>query len=144
MDPKDFGACFPFRGLHCPSFFGIAESVAPLIEIECDDADERDFLGYTPLAWAAHNGHVGVMEILLGREEVNPDEPDNEGQTLFSHAASHGHEGAVKTLLGLEDVNPDKPDHFAKHRPLSFATRCGHSKEAALLPSRKTAISPTI
>ena len=47
-----------FCGLHCVSFFGIVELVAALIEMECADADESDFSGYTPLAWAAHNGHA--------------------------------------------------------------------------------------
>ena len=48
--------------------------MAALIEMECTDADKEIFQGgYTPLAWAAHNGHAGVIGILLGQEEVNPD-----------------------------------------------------------------------
>ena len=34
-----------------------------------------------PLSHAAKNGRVGVIEILLGWEEVNPDKPGNGGQT---------------------------------------------------------------
>ena len=45
------------------------------------DNDDR-----TPLSHAAKNGRVGVMEIVLGREEVNPDKPGNDGQTPLSVA----------------------------------------------------------
>jgi len=65
----EFDTCSEFGGLRCASFFGVVEFVAALIEMECCDADERDFSGYMPLAWAAHNGHAEVIEILLGREE---------------------------------------------------------------------------
>jgi len=51
--------------------------------------------------------HEGTVELLLGREDVNPDIPDTEcGQTPLSWAAENGHEGIVKLLLGREDVNP--------------------------------------
>src|SRR5205807_8950384 len=63
----------PFSGLHCASFFGIAEVVVALIEMGCGEVNEEDFLGYTPLAWAARNGHEELVNLLLGREEVDPD-----------------------------------------------------------------------
>ena len=46
-----------FSGLHCPSFFRIAEVVAASMEGGCCDINELDFWGYIPLAWAARNGH---------------------------------------------------------------------------------------
>ena len=58
----DFETCSPFSGLHCASFFGIVEVVATLIEMECYDINEGDFLGYTPLAWASRNGHEEVVK----------------------------------------------------------------------------------
>jgi len=128
----DFNACSAFSGLHCASFFGIDQLAVALTEMECGDADERDFWGYTPLAWAAHNGHIGVMEILLRQEEVNPDKPDNRGQTLLSHAASHGHEEAVKILLGREEVDPDKPDDFGE-TPLSHTAFYGREGVVKML-----------
>ena len=110
-DTKDFGVGFPFSELDGASFIGVIGPIAPLIEMRCDNADARDFSGYTPLAWAAYSGYREVIEILLGRGEVNLDRPDNEGQTPLSHAANHGHQGAVKRLRGREDVDPDKPDN---------------------------------
>ena len=70
-----------FSGLHCASVFGIIEVVAGLIETEYFDTNEGDFSGYTPLAWAARNGHEEVVEVLLGREEVNPNKPDDRDKT---------------------------------------------------------------
>ena len=110
----------PFSGLHCASFFGIAEVVVGLIKMECYDINEEDFLGGEPLVWAARNGHEEVVKILLGREEVNPDKPDNDGRASLSYAAWFGHEGVVKILLGGEEVNPDKPDNGGR-TPLSLA-----------------------
>ncbi|RPA98207.1 hypothetical protein L873DRAFT_1061721 [Choiromyces venosus 120613-1] len=77
--PWDYDILSPFSGLHCASFFGIAEVVVGLIKMECYDINEEDFLGGGPLAWAARNGHEKVVKILLGREEVNPDKPNNRG-----------------------------------------------------------------
>ena len=62
-----FRTLSPFSGLHCASFFGIVEVVADLIEMGCYDINKGDFSGCGPLAWAARNGHEGVVEILLGR-----------------------------------------------------------------------------
>ena len=106
-----FHTWVPFSGLHCASFSGIIEVVATMIEMGCYDINGGDFSGCTPLAWTAHNGHAGVVNILLGREEVNLDKPDRDGKTPLSHAALTGHEGVVKILLGREEVNPDKPDN---------------------------------
>ena len=126
----------PFSGLHCASFFGIVEVVAGLIEMECYDINKGDFLGFGPLAWAAWNGHEGVVEILLGRGEIDPDKPDNKGRTPLSFAAWSGREGVVKILLGREEVNPDKPDNDGQ-TPLSYAAEIGHEGVVKILLGRE-------
>ena len=78
--------------------------------MECYDINEGDFLGYTPLAWASHNGHEGVVKLLLGQEEVNPNKLGGYDQAPLSYAAEGGYEGVVKLLLEREEVNPDSPD----------------------------------
>jgi len=60
---------------------GITKVVTGLIELGCCDINEKDILGFTPLAWAAHNGHDETVRILLEWEEVNSDEPNNSGQS---------------------------------------------------------------
>ena len=136
LDPWELVALSSFSGLHCASFFGIFEVVAGLIEMECYDINEGDFLGYGPLAWAARNGHEEVVEILLGQEEANPDKPDNRGQTPLLFAARNGHEEVAKILLGREEVNPDKPDHYGQ-TPLSHAAWNGHEEVVKILLGRE-------
>ena len=81
------------------------------------------------------------MEILLGREEINPDKPDNYGQTPLLYAAKYGREGAVKILLRQAEVNPDRPDNYGQ-TPLLYATEKGHERVVALIQSRKV-MTPT-
>ena len=48
----DYNTLSPFSGLHCASFFGIVEVVAALIEMECCDINEQDFVGFTQIGRA--------------------------------------------------------------------------------------------
>jgi len=131
----DFNNLSLFSGLHCASIFGIADIVASLVEIESCDINQKDCAGNTPLMWAAWNGHEGVAEILLGRQDINPNKPDNRGQTPLYCAAWTGHEGVVKMLLGHDDVNPDKPDVYGQ-TPLFGAASNGHERVVEVLLRR--------
>jgi len=97
-----------FSGLHCASFFGIAEIVDGFVEVEGCDISQKDCTGSTPLMWAARNGHEGAVKVLLGRDDVDPNEPTEDGQTPLWCASKNGHEGVVRMLLGRDAVNPDK------------------------------------
>jgi len=108
-----------FSGLHYASILGIDEIVAGLLELEGCDINQKDSVGNTPLVWAARNGHEGVAEILLGRDNINADEPGGDGQTPLCCSARTGHEGAVKILLGRSDVNPNQASGFGQ-TPLWF------------------------
>src|SRR5205807_3184391 len=44
-----------FSGLHCASFFGIAELVTALTNSKSCEINQRDCSGSTPLSWAAQN-----------------------------------------------------------------------------------------
>jgi len=127
-----FGTLAPFSGLHCASFFGIVEVVAGLIAMRCYSINEADFWGCGPLSWASRNGHQGVVEVLLGREGVNPDMPDKWGQAPLLLAAQNGHEGVVKILLGREEVNPDRSDQWDL-TPLLLAAQNGHDGVVKIL-----------
>ena len=124
-----------FTGLHCASFFGIVEVVAAFVEMEGCDVNQKDCVGNTPLVWAAKNGHKGVVELLLGRDDISPDKPDNRGQTPLIWAAEGGHKGVVKLLLRRDDVHPGRAD-FDGRTPLLMAARNGNEEVVKLLLCR--------
>jgi len=91
-----------------------------------------------PLAWAAENGHEGIVKLLLEQKNVNPDTPDLwSGQTALLRAAGNGHEGIVKLLLERRDVKPDTPDTINGQTPLSWAAENGHEGTTKLLLGRR-------
>jgi len=124
-----------FSGLHCASLFGIVEIVASLVEVEGCDINQKDCTGYTPLVWAAWNGHEGAVKILRGRSDVNPGNREDDSRTPLFFAAWNGHEGVVKILLKRVDVDPDKPNHRGR-TPLWQAARGGHEGVVKLLLER--------
>ena len=126
---------YKFTGLHCASYFGIVEVVKALIEMKCYDINQGDFIGCTPLMWAAQRGNKRVVKLLLARSDVDPDKPDNDGGTPLSGASSEGHEGVVRQLLARENVNPNKPDKYGD-TPLSGASGGGHEGVVRLLLTR--------
>jgi len=135
FDNWHISAYFPFDGLHCASFFGIVEVVAALVGVGGGDLNRGDFLGYTPLSWAACNGHQEVVKILLEQEAVDPDKSGNGGRTPLWRATCGGHEEVVKLLLMREDVSPDKPDGRGR-TPLSYAAWEGHEGLVKILLQR--------
>jgi len=131
---RDFGNKLQLSGLHRASFSGITWVVTGLIELGYYDINEKDILGFTPLAWAAHNGHDETVRILLEWEGIKSEEPDNSGQKPLSFAAQNGHEGVVRIFLGREEVDPGKPDSDRDGQtPLSHAARCGREGVVQIL-----------
>ena len=98
-----------FSGLHCASFFGIAELVSALVHAKGYWADRQDCTGSTPFAWAVRNGHVGVVTILLEQKNVDPDRLDMRNRTPLGWAAIMGHGAVVKILLQWGNVDPGSP-----------------------------------
>jgi len=124
-----------FSGLHCASFFGIVEIVAFLVDMGGCDINQTDCTGSTPLAWAAKNGHDGVVKILLRRGDVNPDNPDPYGRTPLLWAAGSSCEGVAEILLGRGDVNPNNPDQDGR-TPLAWAALNGYEGVVKILLRR--------
>ena len=92
----------------------VAEIVASLVKVEGCDISQNDSMGNPPLAWAAKNGHEGVVKILLGRDDIDPNKPGDDGQTPLLWAARNGHQGVVRVLLKRDDVDPNKLDRHSQ------------------------------
>ena len=151
-----------FTGLHCASVFGIVEIATALMNQPNCNLNKRDFLGTTPLIWAALCGQEGVAKLLLGRQTVNPDKPGGfPHRTALSWAAGQGDEGIVKLflerasakpdgtggkwgktpgvinmILGKRYVNPNRPDKYGQ-TPIFLAAERGHEGVVKLLLERQ-------
>ena len=107
-----------FTGLHCASVFGLAEVAIVLMDQPNCDLNRRDFLGITPLIWAAICGQEGVVKPLLNRPTVNPDTPDDHfGRTALSWSARNGHEGILRLLLDWAPAGPGGTDGWRGKTP---------------------------
>ena len=62
------------------------------VEVEGCGIKQRDGMSLTPLAWAARNGHEGVVRVLLSRDDIDPGKPGEDGQTPLCLAAHKGRE----------------------------------------------------
>ena len=152
----------PFSALHCISYFGIPEVTITLLKMNRWDVNQRDFLGMTPLIWAARYGNEEVVRLLLREKHIQPDQQDAQNRrTALSWAAGNGHEGVVRLFLGRQFVNRGSmsgrwgkaaramshlfgqryvnPDSSCKYgqTPLSWAAEKGHEGIVKLLLGQK-------
>jgi ankyrin repeat protein len=108
---------FPKRvtGLHLTVSFGLLHLSEQLLFSAQGEkltlAEARDSYGQTPLMWAARNGQLETVMLLLSIDDVDPDAKDHEGMTPLMWAALNGHNDIVKQLLlNTSNVNPYAKD----------------------------------
>jgi ankyrin repeat protein len=75
------------------------------------DPNVRDKDGRTPLAIAAHEGQISIVELLLNKKDVDPDARNKQGSTPLHEAVSGSHVGAIKLLLADPRVNINIKDY---------------------------------
>ena len=123
-------------GLHLASFFGLQEAACILLQHGRNVA-ARDSCGWTPLKYAATNGHGAVVWLLL-ENGAAIDEASDIGRTPLSYAAEKGHEAVVRLLLE-KGAAIDVADKF-NISPLSYAAANGHEAVVRLLLEKGAAI----
>ncbi|RDW62024.1 hypothetical protein BP6252_11457 [Coleophoma cylindrospora] len=101
------------------------------------EANSRDSWGWTPLFWAAYNGHQTVAQLLLDTNKVDADLRDNRDRTPLSWAAKQGHEAVVQLLLNTDKVDADPRDKDG-WTPLSWAADYGYEAVLQLLLNTNT------
>ncbi|KAF4175669.1 hypothetical protein CNMCM7927_004678 [Aspergillus lentulus] len=83
--------------------------------------------GWTPLVWAAANGHEEMVKLLLARGQADPDSKDNGRQTPLLWEAANGNKAIVELPLATGQVDPDSKNNGGC-TPLSWAV--GNRREA--------------
>ncbi|KAJ6149578.1 hypothetical protein N7471_000777 [Penicillium samsonianum] len=120
-----------FTAFHLAAWFGL-EKVLQFLISQCDWSCARDSMNRDPLAWAASNGHLSVVKMLLDHG-VEPLQHDEEGQTPISLAALNGYTEVVKLFLDYSiDPNPD----IGNKIPLTEASYGRHHETVELLLNR--------
>ncbi|EEU33889.1 uncharacterized protein NECHADRAFT_55600, partial [Fusarium vanettenii 77-13-4] len=107
--PLRYSQVFPkgMNGLHLAACLGVGEIVTALLETY--DTNTTDDYGGTPLLYAAANGHVAVLLLLV--DGVDPDSALSpvhywwSGRAPLSFAAENGHEEVVEILLERNDID---------------------------------------
>lgn len=119
-------------GLHCSAYFGMQTLTQDLINTQLElDATDRE--KRSPLSWAAENGHVEIVRLLLSTGRVNPDLPDWHNRTPLSWAAEQGHHLVAELLLENGHIDVNSPERNGGFTPLSYAAENGHEAVAKVL-----------
>ena len=102
---------------------GAVEAVRFLVEEGVSKDDEDNGKGWTPLLYAAYNGHLPVVQYLL-EQGADKEMVDNNGASPLYVAAFQGHLPVVQHLLE-HGVDKDKADNNGAS-PLYVAAQKGH------------------
>jgi ankyrin repeat protein len=122
------------RSLNVASILGLEDIVKLQLARSDINADSKNTVdGRTPLSFAAQNGYLAIVKLLLVRD-VDPDSKDIYGGIPLSLAAVEEHEAIVQLLLA-RDVDPDSKDTDGR-TPLSFAASNGDEAIIKLLLAR--------
>lgn len=110
--------------------------------------DMRDYVTRTPLSWAAQEGRVGLVKLLLlAQADVN--ERDKAGQTPLLRAQSKRHWPVVAILIKAgADVSEksymyNDGDHPTRVTPLMYASAENDEKSATLLIENGAKVNAT-
>ncbi|KAJ5080905.1 hypothetical protein N7456_013615 [Penicillium angulare] len=125
------------------SYFGLDEVIRVLLMTQTRLELLEEKYSWSPLSWAAINGHANIVETMLRTGRVNINSKDNDGRTLLSWAAGRGHSRIVEMLSATDNADVDTKDAWGRS-PLSWASAHGHADVAQkLLSTGKVDVNPS-
>ena len=120
-------------GVHLTAYFRLRDEMVSLLS-KGYYSDLKDTYGWTPLSWAARQGHESIVDLLLATRDVDPDSIDNNGRTPLSWAAEKGHKTVVGLLLKKKGVDLNSKDVESGQTPLSLAAEMSWIGSEARIP----------
>ncbi|KAL4798066.1 hypothetical protein BDV19DRAFT_386724 [Aspergillus venezuelensis] len=130
------------EGLQSPVLFAARAGHEAVIDVLLDMGlhVESAHYGQTSLSWAAENGRVNLVRLLIEKWRANPDSKDSNGRTPLSLASGNGHTDVVQLLLSINAVDPDSRDYGRKH--LRREAKGAYHQIAAILRNRGSKVVP--
>ena len=116
--------------LHTAACFGSAEATIDLLSAGSINVDHGDPKGWTPLMYAAQEGHSRIARILLSKG-ANVSTADDDGVSALHLSALNGHL-AMTTDLITADADVNARDSRGD-TPLHVATQQGHTEVMKVL-----------
>ncbi|GLA85113.1 hypothetical protein AtubIFM56815_009340 [Aspergillus tubingensis] len=113
---------YRFSGIHLASVFGLDQCMEELVGVDSNSVNARDYLGRTPLTWAAGFGNKSVVDFLLDRGAI-VDSATSENFTPLFYAAAYGY-NEVASLLIDRGANVHH-ENANKETPIFFAAKSG-------------------
>ena len=116
--------------LHCAVHEGHLEVCQYIVNNTSVDIRITDFIGRSPIHYAARKGQVEVFNFLIEKFDLENCK-DNEGRTPLHEAANGGHLEMCKLLIGkMQEKNPVDNSGWT---PLHFAAKSGHGEVCKLI-----------
>ncbi|KAL4936126.1 ankyrin repeat-containing domain protein [Aspergillus oleicola] len=119
-------------------FIAIARGYSGIAQLLLDhgfDVNARDNHCRAPLHLAAGKGHLGVVTVLLGHQDIDINAQDQYEATALHLAAKQGYTTIVKELLAMPETDTNRQDKSGA-TALWLATRHGHEALAIQLLSQ--------
>lgn len=118
------------RGSHLVAYFGLKEAINSVL---CGSPlNIRDSFGRTPLSYAANEGHMETVKLLLMEDSIKINSKNYIGQTELWAAAGSGHEEVVKLLLAADGIDVNLKDKYGR-KALFVAAKSGQEEVVKLL-----------
>ena len=125
------------RGLHLAAHFGLESATAELLAAGYDP-NMTDSRNRTPLFYAAKQGHVDVVRVLLATGKVDVNVANDWHSTPVYEACNNNHPAVVQALLDSGQADVEKRTFWGRgFTPLETAVTEGHEAAVRVLLDSK-------